>query len=465
MIKISPVNSYQIKNKQQKMTAENCQTLCFSETNLNSLPHYQPLSFRGNSQYLKAKQYLDERKNELQEKGHHISIDKFDLEKLEGIQKGIKVFDGMSIKELGLVSQRLAAVLVTRGCSNNCAHCYNDAKTHIDRMSYEDFKSLTNGYKELNKRLGFNIFKEKLGDTKKVLVPFYDSDCAEIFIKDKQGNAHDIIEINKELYDVTKRQMLFDTAGWNVKHPKTVERVNNYISYYTNPENTEALESFNLSLNPFHKLNAEYVKYINNDSARAQKFRNLYTDRMSQVFFDLTPIAQTKKFHIYALANSDSTKCKDGFKKQDLQILYKEIRTKLEQKYKDDLKSPSPRFVFCEEDIKKYLDKYDKKTQLIFESIQATGRMKDLLDPDDITVKITENYRQKNLDLENILSNKKYEFIINPNGKVYYTNEKDSFLTDIQFNFENKNKETDSVGPNFHKDFVVTKEMIESFVM
>ena len=88
------------------------------------------------------------------------------LDKLNGIQEGIKVFDGLNMKEIAFVSQSILEVAVNRGCNNMCAHCYADAKphikedeTHINKMSWNDFTNLTEGYKELNKRLGFDITK------------------------------------------------------------------------------------------------------------------------------------------------------------------------------------------------------------------------------------------------------------------------------------------------------------------
>ena len=53
------------------------------------------------------------------------------INKLEGIQHGIKVFKNMSIKEIAFFLSTIAEFATLRGCYNNCAHCYADAKPPI----------------------------------------------------------------------------------------------------------------------------------------------------------------------------------------------------------------------------------------------------------------------------------------------------------------------------------------------
>lgn len=478
MIKISHISKPNYNITASTPTHPKSATPESQPTDLNAMPHYKNISFSGQEplrdvEYIKAKTYLSHKRTELEAEQKHIYIGRFNLKNLEGIQKGITIFKGLNLKELALISQKNHGILVSRACPNGCAHCYNDAQprkketeNHINAMSFEDLKSLTDGYDELNKRLGFSIFTPFIPTIKTYIPPFYDADCMDITVKDKHGKEHDLIEINNMLQKITERPTLIDTCGWNTKSEKTSQRAKKYVEYYSNPENNKKLYGFNLSLNPFHKMNARYVEYIKSDPVRAKKFRELYTDRMAQVLFDLTPISKTKKFSIYALSTEDKSLNTEGYRKSDLKKLYGEIRAKLEIKYKEDLNKEKPEFVHNKEEIAQNLERYDKKSELIYDSLQATGRMKNIYDPSDIMVRVTENYRKEKLEnKEMMLHDDGFSFLIDANGKVYFTNEKDTFPTEMSFNFENKNKATNPLGPNLHNDYVITKEKVKKHIL
>ena len=78
-----------------------------SVVNLNNIPHY--VCFKGSSddEYSKAKKYLDYKKSTLSKtKQENLSLQYFDVDRLEGIQKGIKVFDGLSFRQVVFVLER-----------------------------------------------------------------------------------------------------------------------------------------------------------------------------------------------------------------------------------------------------------------------------------------------------------------------------------------------------------------------
>ena len=82
------------------------------------------------------------------------------------MDKHIHTEKDLNMKEIAFIGQTITEVAVKRGCYNNCSHCYaggmppiREDSEHINKMSWNDFTALTDGFKELNKRLGFSITK------------------------------------------------------------------------------------------------------------------------------------------------------------------------------------------------------------------------------------------------------------------------------------------------------------------
>ena len=74
-----------------------------------------------------------------------------------------------------------------------CGYCYADAKPSKREMTYEDFHSITDGFKTLRKRLhNIDIYGENLPYVKDQIIYrttelFYDADCMDIALKNKKG--------------------------------------------------------------------------------------------------------------------------------------------------------------------------------------------------------------------------------------------------------------------------------------
>ena len=212
--------------------------------------------------YFAAKTYLCMAK-QAYKKVKTLDLYMFDLNKLDGIQEGIKVLDGLNMKEIAFVADTIAEIPVNRGCRNICAHCYANAKAPIketantiNKMTWNDFTSLTDGFEELNKRVGFSIFSQK-SNKHAMIIPFHDADCSSIVLKDNDGKEHDFIDIAERFEKVFNLPILFDTAGWNIQDVKAQKRMEKYVEYYSKPENFKKLEGFNLSVNPFHAMYAK----------------------------------------------------------------------------------------------------------------------------------------------------------------------------------------------------------------
>ena len=132
----------------------------------------------------------------------------------------------------------------------------------------------------------------------------------------------------------------------------------------------------NLSLNPFHKINSKYVEYIKSDPVKAQKFRNIYTDRMANAFYTFTPLFGKKEFRFLNRALPVDANCNENYKLEAHRQLISEIREKLKARYISSGMS--------EENIRKNLEIFDEKTsQIATHRVLAYGRMERLFKPYD----------------------------------------------------------------------------------
>ena len=390
--------------------------------------------------YKQAQKYVDGCDN------RYMSLSSYDPDKLEGIQYGIKVFEGLNIRQVILLVDRLHAICTSRTCSNGCVHCYAEAKPFhvkkddtgtITKMCWEDFCDLTDGIRKFANRM-HKTANELPYFKSKTIAPFIDADSMEIVLNDQKGREYDMIDISKKIARDLKYHIMFDTSGWTPKNKKIQERAQRYVDYFKQQyDNGNKDVVVHISLNPFHKLNSKYVEYINSDPKRAKKFRELYTDRMANVFYTFLSLDGVK---VLNRALSEHSSGNELYKYDAHVKLIKEIRDKLEEKYKADA-SCTP------ESAKKYLETFDRITKDIYtEDLGATGRLENLLSKDDAD--LTEALKLHKLNHqhpESILTNKRGfvgSVFVDANGRVYATDEYNTIATDIQLNFRNKNKKT-----------------------
>lgn len=420
--------------------------------------------------FKKAQKYLEIQKTELRalEKNEELSLSNFDLTKLEGIQDGIQVFKGLSMKQVAFVADEFYAVLVNRGCSNLCAHCMQDAKPQqhlnkhpniINKMSIEDLNSLTDGFSTLSNRLGFNCIKENTYECESL---FHDADGIEIEIPDEFGEILDFTDLNDKLFNTTGVKGIFDTSGWYPKNKKQQERAEKIVKYMTEGNGAKNIQYFYLSINPYHVINTKanlYKKLGFNE--KADKFRNLYTDRMANAIFTFTPLMDKNKLSFITRAIDNPETPIAGAKVSDLKILMKEIFLKVQKKYEQDFETDK-KF------IKSYsqIDKKMKKLRNVYydiEKISPYGRAKELFNKNSKVVSVYESSKNNSLkSLSASLKSTIYPWyrMIDANGKVYLTDFESNVPTEIQLNFKNKDKLTVPFS-GIPENFVVTKQMID----
>lgn len=406
--------------------------------------------------------YLNKRQQKLiKDDVTYESLSANDLKNIEGIQKGIKLFENLTMPQIAFLASNLTEVVLQRGCNNMCAHCYAEAmppsyqksENKINKIDFEDFENFCNGFKELNKRLGFNIFKESENDYNTL---FHDADSSMMFLSDKNGETRDYLDLAKMLNDTTGKTVLFDTAGWNIQDKKTQQRIEKLVDKAINSNDYSFME-FNVSANPFHAIYNRSVKHrLENNPEKERKFKDIYTSRMANVLFTLSPLISENRLKLISRALPNGIKNAQGYTQNDLRELYEEIFRKLKLLYQKD-------FVNDKKVIKKeeQIIEYTKYLSDAFSNIETNpavnGRLANI-----VTDKKSSVYRNsKNEEYNNPIKAAKYfeNGLIDVNGKFYVTNWYETYQTDIQLNYKNKDKITAPISPNLRKQ-KITKDML-----
>lgn len=273
------------------------------------------ISFGKNEPKL-IKEYLKNREKKLTNAGiDYALLNAQDIKHLEGIQKGIKIFENLSMQQINFLAQNLSEIVLQRGCNNMCSHCYAEAmppsyqrtENKINKIDFEDFENLCNGFKELNQRLGFNILDSY---HEAYVTLFHDSDSSNIFLQDKQGKVYDYLDLAKMINDISDKLIIFDTAGWNLQDKKTQKRMEELVEKATNTDKYDFVW-FNISANPFHSLYSRSVQHhLENNKEKEQKFREIYANRMANVIFTLSPLIEKDHLgQVFNCARFYSTFC------------------------------------------------------------------------------------------------------------------------------------------------------------
>lgn len=395
-----------------------------------------------------------------------------DMDKLEGLQYGIDVFKNMTMRDLEYTSEFLHIIAVKRGCKHMCAHCYADARPSNREMSFEDFSSITNGFKEIRKRLhGLDIYGNNIPQTDNIPIfqateLFYDADCMDIILKDKKGIEHDFTELPKILFETMGRKTVFDTSGWYRNNKKMQERAEKYAQFYSKPENIKYLKQFNISFNPF---NASYIasrKALDNkDYDKAKRLKDRFLDDMANSLFTFTPVAHHDNFNILVRAFKPNVKNSNYFNVKDMTLMVKDVLNRLSRLYLEDLNG--------EQKLIKSLDDYNKYIKIMVNhfntgidtSLNSSGRMKQFIKDHNIKNANLQNHEEitpeiiEKLQPSARLSKVIHQKLIDTDGKVYYFDYARIIPTEIQLNINDKDKPTPKF-TNLIKDFIITKENV-----
>lgn len=426
-------------------------------TNINTFKYNKFFSFKGSQvkpltdeDFQNVQSNLSAVKSEAKCKNPNtaLNLHHLDLDKLNGLQKGINVFDGLSMKDIGFVLQN-TKLLLNRGCPNNCAHCAYMAtpitNQTYDRMSFEDFASFVDGIAELQNRIGDDVCISPNFDL------FLDSDCMNIEVKDKNNKTYDYIDCVDYLKGKVFSHILFDTAGWNPKSEKMQKRAEKLVKYVSTNENRLII---NVSVNPYHVLIANSQKEKSKlHFIKAKRLEEKYVDRIANALFTFSPLTNTKnEINVIerAIVNSSANS------KLNLSLLHKlnsKILNKLEELYEADYLTDR-KVIKSKSQINEFLEIYKAKLMPgpYDSEVLPWGRAEFLFKPPFIS-KDSRIFILK----ESLKSNDFYEFgsLVNPNGSVVLLKDDISAKTNLSFNFENEDKVVKTVAneiPNFIVD-------------
>lgn len=361
-----------------------------------------------------------------------------DFSKLDGIQEGIEVFEGCKISQIIPNFQRLQSIALIRGCRNQCGHCYLDAKPPVVYGNFEDFKSLIDGIKELNNRLSVDLKTKNIFSTN-YMVLFHDSDCSNLFLRDKNGNIHEFPELNRMQFSATGKLGVFDTAGWSIKNKTTQERMERLVEYYDNDENfNREIAMINISINPFIGINYKAIENLKNGNLKNyEKLTDIYTDNAANTVITFSPLFKKGKAGIIGMS-FDKKYFKNeqflGITAPDYEILVKKIFAKVNKLLDKDFAEKKKYSKTPEElnDIK-YSINYELSNY--HNKFVKNGRA-DRFFPDKITNHY-EKYNSLTKDLQKSYIDINTVSLIDLNGKVYRVNPYCAFSTDTQFNYKN----------------------------
>ena len=410
------------------------------------------------------------------------------LDKLEGIQEGLKSFEGLSLKQITFALTDLHAINMIRGCVNHCLHCYANAQPFISRNHFETFKQIMDDIVALKKRIGVNPVSHR---GQKYIDCSFDADGIEMHLFDKNGKKHDAVELGKIMHESTGMQTVFDTNGWDRNNPEKQKIAEDYVRKFMDNKNSKHFFEINLSLNPF---NPKYVKAIKDgynpdnyspfipvgdDELRKvipdklQKAENNYREYINNetnMLFTFTPLLLKGKLGtIIRGLNKNITnmeECTSEYYVKTLENILQNLRVK----YMLDLNGEQ-KIIKSEKMLNKAINKYIELMNRNNTMLFSAGRMEkfykakhngslDGIENIDDERKITELNYQRIKDSEK-LSSTKYLFLkmINADGKVYMYDNYSVIPTDIKLNTPEE-----PLNPPFWikvKDFVLKTDMID----
>ena len=449
----------------------------------NSVHNYNQPAFFG---YAEAQRYA--KRTKLYNKFINRRLYNCNLNKLEGIQEGLKTFEGLSMKQIAFALTDLHSINMIRGCINHCLHCYANAQPFISRSLFESFKQITDDIFTLRNRLGFNPVSHR-GD--KYIDCYFDSDGIDMHLFDKEGNKHDAVELGKIIHSSTGMKAVFDTNGWDRNNKERQQIAEDYVQKLSDKNNSKHFFQINLSLNPFNPkyLNAlkdgydpkKYSPLIPIDEcvnpkpvdAKVKKAEDNYREYVkneANVLFTFTPLLLKGKLGAIIRGLNNDISNMEGCRLEDYVATLQNILQNLYFMYLSDLQT-GQKVIKSQKMMDKALKKYAKLLNQSSTHLFSSGRMEnyykvkhdgkiDGIEAIDKMRERAENNYQKIKYTGKISSaDLLYLKMINSDGKVYLYDNYSIIPTDIRLNTDEKPLKT----PFWIKikDFVLKTDMID----
>ena len=412
------------------------------------------------------------------------------LDKLEGIQEGLKTFEGLSMKQIAFALTDLHSINMVRGCINHCLHCYANAQPFISRVPFESFKQIMDDILALKKRIGINPVSHR---GNKYIDCYFDADGIDMHLFDKDGKKHDAVELSKMIHKSTGMKAVFDTNGWDRRDLGRQNIAENYVQKLLNHENSKHFYQINISLNPF---NPKYVRALKDGykpetysplvkerldkksedvpkDAKLQKAENDYRDYVkneANTLFTFTPLLLKGKLGTIIRGLDKNITNMEGCYLEDYSITLSNILGHLKFMYMVDLvgeRKVIKNQKMMDTALNEYLKLFNRNSDFLFSSgrmenfyrVKHKGSLDGIENIDSLRARAENNY-QKLVNSEKMSAvDLLYLKMINSDGKVYLYDNYSIIPTDIKLNTENKPLKT----PFWVKlkDFVVKTDMID----
>ena len=410
------------------------------------------------------------------------------LDKLEGIQEGLKTFEGLNMKQIAFALTDLHSINMIRGCINHCLHCYANAQPFITRSFFESFKQIMDDISALKKRIGISPVSHR-GD--KYVDCYFDADGMEMHLFDKNGNKHDAIELGELIHKSTGMKSVFDTNGWDRNNKEKQAAAEEYVKKFSDKKISKHFFQINLSLNPFNPKYITALKDGYNPSEysplipvneiaeqskvdpKLKKAENKYREYIKDevnMLFTFTPLVLKNKLGTIIRGLDNNITNMEGCRLEDYITTLQNIFQSLQWMYIADLNGEQKIIKsqkMMDKALKKYANLFNRCSTNLFSSgrlesfyrVKHNGNLEGIENIDKMRERAENNY-QKIKHTERMSSTDlMYLKMINSDGKVYLYDNYSIIPTDIQLNTGEK-----PLAKPFWikiKDFVLKSDMID----
>ena len=410
------------------------------------------------------------------------------LNKLEGIQEGLKTFEGLSMKQIAFALTDLHSINMIRGCINHCLHCYANAQPFMSRAPFESFKQIMEDIAALRKRIGINPVSHR---GQKYIDCYFDSDGMDMHLFDKQGNKHDAVELGRLIHETTGMRAVFDTNGWDRNNKEKQQIAEDYVKKLSEDKNSKHFYQINISLNPF---NPKYVRALKDGykpeaysslipineimnppkkSDKIKKAENDYGEYIkneANTLFTFTPLVLKGKLGTIIRGVGKDIPNMEGCYLEDYSTTLSNILGELKLLYFSDLnldKKIIKNKKTMDKALKKYFKLFNRNADFLFSSgrmekfykTKHHGSLHGIEDIDKGRDDSIRNFAKLILKEKTSAMNAAFLKMINSDGKVYMYDNYVIIPTDIKLNTGNKELKR----PFWIevKDFVVKTDMID----
>lgn len=356
---------------------------------------------------------------------------------LEGVQRGLKTFKGLSIKQMAFAFTDLQSINMMSGCTNHCLHCYANAQPFIRRYPFEDLVQICSDAKEFKNRTGINLAHHH---GQPYIDMSFDADALDCHLYDSNGCKHDFIEIAKIMHEGLGYKPVFDTNGWELNDKDKQKRAEEYVQKLMEDKNYKNFYQINISINPFSPkytkvLNSGYpldelytpLKKIGVEDNRPEDLKKAgdiyleYLKKTANILYTFKPLLKAKNFSVIVRALDNKITEMKGYRIEDFALTLQHLYAQLYLMYVISGK-------MSEKEFKKYGDLLGCVGGKMFSSgrMEKFYRVKNKNSEVDGIMNIDEERLVSYMNLERIKcsgslakANRRYLKMIAPDGKVY----------------------------------------------